>query len=227
MESHEDGSMLRIAISSAIDGPYALGASRGQMAIREVMESLRGAATDLSKVELSFEGVEETNASFVKSTLLHLVQCGRLFVSGEIPSSTAENSPEPLNCFPAVSHCSREVLTEIEDVFKLRQLPFCELTHEAQNGEWIAGALRGYLDLTLVDALKMVTELGSVTPALLRNIRRDAVAGTAWNNRLEALHSLRVVHRLRVGREWQYQCLFERTTLWVSGSSSKKRSEVS
>lgn len=217
--------MLQISIFD-FSGQFALGASIGQDSIGQTLKLLRHDPTTPTRILLSFERVIDTNASFVKATLLHLFNCGRLFATGTHSESTADDAPVPLNCFPAVSGCTSRVFSEVEDVFRLRQLPFFEITKH--NGDlWDVGNLRGHLDTALLETFRaVVAGQHGVTAAELRQRNSGRVAGTAWNNRLEALHSLRLVQRSRLGREWRYETLTKETNLWVSGSSNKKRSAV-
>lgn len=179
-----------------------------------------------ARVFLSFDAVEETNASFVKATLLYLFNCGRLFASGSHSESSADDAPIPLNCFPVVTGCNEQVFAEVEDVFRLRQLPFIEI-EKIFGDDWITGNLRGHLDPALLEAFRAVNqERDGVTAAALRQRYAGQVSGTAWNNRLEALHEFRLVKRTRVGREWKYKALTEETNIWVSGSSNKRRSVI-
>jgi hypothetical protein len=210
----------------SIPDPHALGASSGQECIEAVVGSLRQDPTLPTRVLVSFGAVEETNASFVKATLLYFFNCGRMFASGAQSDSTADDAPMPLNCFPAVTGCNEQVFAEVEDVFRLRQLPFIEID-KIYGDEWISGNLRGHLDPALLEAFRVVSqEKDGVTAATLRQRHAGRVAGTAWNNRLEALHTLRLVQRFRVGREWKYEALTGETNLWVSGSSNKRRSVI-
>jgi hypothetical protein len=208
-------------------GAVALGASVGQDAIRLTLENLRSDPTTHSRVILSFEKIKETNASFVKATLLYFFNCGRLFATGGKSESKADDAPTPIDCFAAIMGCSDEVRDEVEDVFSLRQLPYLEVTG-LKGHEWISGNIRGHLDKALIETFKeVVVSDNGTTAAMLRGKYGTQVTGTAWNNRLEALHQLRLVRRTRRGREWNYEALTKETKIWVSGSSSRKPSVVS
>ncbi len=199
----------------------------GQDAIRFTLGNLRSDPTTHSRIVLSFDKVKETNASFVKATLLYFFNCGRLFAMGGKSESRADDAPTPIDCFAAVIGCSDEVRDEVEDVFSLRQLPYLEMT-DFKGDEWLSGNIRGHLDAALIETFKEVgVASGGTTAAMLRGKYGTQVTGTAWNNRLEALHQLRLVRRTRVGREWKYEALTKETKIWVSGSSNRKRSVVS
>lgn len=202
---------------------YAVGASLGQDCRDAAVQVLRRDPTAPTKVLISFKGVSETNASFVKATLLYFFNCGRLFALGTQSDSVADDAPIPLNCFPAVTECAQQVLAEIEEVFFLRQLPFLQVDTLSKD-VWLKSNIRGYLDSSLVQTFRaLANERDGVTAALLRQTSSERVAGTAWNNRLEAMHVLRLIERFRFGREWKYKALSNETNLWVSGTSNRKR----
>src|SRR5438128_1671759 len=77
IEDREDQFMMNIVrVADALNCALALGATRGAMVFDRCVELLTRDGADT--VILCFDGIEATNGSFVKATLLNLLLCGKL-----------------------------------------------------------------------------------------------------------------------------------------------------
>lgn len=170
-------------------------------------------------VALDFAGIEAVNGSYIKGTALWLLTCGQLSVANPdaviAPRHYAD--PRPFDLFVCVAGLSAEVKLEFQEFLKPRGLPL--LFARALKRDQIKEAvLLGHLDPVLRLTLNAVTTQGSCTAPELHNMfPEQKVTATAWNNRLDDLHTLRLVRRTRVGRVWKYEPLTKKI-IWESHS---------
>ena len=158
---------------------------------------------------LDFSGLDSVNSSYIKGTAFWLFICGQLTTKGPgshlSPRHPAD--PRPYELYVCVAGLSPEVVVEFQEFLKPRELPM--LYARRLKGEAIEEAvLLGYLDPTLRQTLKAIAAEGRTTaPALHQSHSDEDVTVTAWNNRLNDLHSFRLVRRVRAGRAWEYEAI--------------------
>lgn len=105
------------------------------------------------------------------------------------------------NAYPVLANLGHGVQDEIEFVLKAR----CAA---AWVGYYVAGQLQdvslmGTLDESLSGTLKRFSPLVELSATDLAS-PGEQIGATAWNNRLTALHELRLLHRRRLGRRQVY-----------------------
>jgi hypothetical protein len=74
----------------------------------------------------------------------------------------------------------------------------------------LLGHLDGALKMTFEALVKQKV---AAAPCLFNLYPNENITVTAWNNRLNDLHSLRLVRKIRSGRSWEYQPLTKKI-LW-------------
>jgi hypothetical protein len=163
-------------------------------------------------VVLDFAKLKAVNGSYIKGTALWLLTCGQLS-TGNLQKAIAPRhaaDPRPCDLFVCVAGLSPEVELEFQEFLKPRGLPL--LFARILKGDAVKEAvLLGHLDSALRSTLDAVTKYGSCTaPQLYKLFPEQNITVTAWNNRLNDLHSLRLVRRTRAGRGWEYKPLTEK-----------------
>ena len=167
-------------------------------------------------VILDFEKIGAVNGSYIKGTASWLLTCGQLS-SGNTqniipPRHVAD--PRPYDLFVCVTGLSPELVTEFQDFLKPRLLPLL-FAKKLAGGAVQEALLLGHLDPALRFTLNAVTDKGTSTaPQLHEMFPEQKITVTAWNNRLNDLHSLRLVRRTRVGRGLEYSPL-TKIILWA------------
>jgi hypothetical protein len=189
---------------SAKSVPAAAGATLGQDHIRPLRERIH--SSDEEVVVLDFSGIESATASYLKATIIWLIQCGRS--STRIRRNSAPygaHDPIPLAIYPAVIGLTNDVREELDAVLPGYRLPCLEVLR-LSRGKILRAALHGPLDEALSDTLSALTQSGSGTASSLCELYPDRkIMTTGWNNRLADLHELRLATRKKEGRQWVYK----------------------
>ena len=200
----------------------ALGATAGEQHMQSVYRGVaQGTISPGSCIVLDYDGIIGVNGSYIKATALWILTCGQLSVtnSGSLASPVPrhEADPRPYDLFVCITGLTTELEVEFQEFLKPRRLPL--LYAQRLRGDSVEEArLLGHLDSTLALTLKAAGQHGTVTaPELHRAFPRDKVTVTAWNNRLNDLHALRLVRRIRAGRAWKYESVAKRI-VWESHS---------
>lgn len=170
-----------------------------------------------SCIVLDYDGITGINASYIKATALWVFTCGHLSVSSPLFFQTQvsryEDNPCPYDLFICVTGLNLDLEAEFQEILKTRRLPLLNGLR-IHNDSIEEAEMLGHLDPTLSLTLKAVTQLGNVTaPELHQAFPQDKVTVTAWNNRLNDLHALRLVRRIRAGRAWKYEPVAKKV-LW-------------
>lgn len=184
---------------------HASGATLGQEHLRPLRQRLRDEGGDI--VVLDFSGIESATASYLKATIVWLIQSARLSVTDGLNYGRAPgpHDPVPLAIYPLVAGLTTEVREELNDVLPTYRLP-CLETLKHSDRRVLRAALHGPLDDALSDTLRALTECGSGTASSLHVRFQDRkISTTGWNNRLADLHQLRLAVRRKVGRQWLYE----------------------
>ncbi len=194
-----------------------LGATLAELHMAAVHKAVtEGTIPGGTLVVLDFEKMRAVNSSYIKGTAFWLLKCGQLSAGDSEntipPRHTAD--PRPYDLFVCVTGLSADLIAEFQEFLKPRGLPLLHAKKIA--GEAVSEAiLLGHLDPALRLTLNAVTEQGTCTAPQLHELFPDQkITVTAWNNRLNDLHSLRLVRRIRVGRGLEYSPLTKIIT-WV------------
>jgi hypothetical protein len=184
---------------------HATGATLGQEHLRSLRQRLREEGGEI--VVLDFSGIESATASYMKATIVWLIQSARLSVTDGLNHGRAvgPHDPVPLAIYPLIAGLSTEVREEIDDLLPAYRLP-CLETLKYSNRKILKAALHGPLDDALSDTLRVLTECGSGTASSLHDRFKDrGISTTGWNNRLADLYQLRLAMRRKIGRQWIYE----------------------
>ena len=198
-------------------GGAGLGATLAELHMATLHKGVsEGAIPSGTLVVLDFEKIGAVNGSYIKGTAFWLLKCGQLSSGNSeniIPPRHAAD-PRPYDLFVCVTGLSSDVTTEFQEFLKPRGLPL--LFVKKFGGETINEAiLLGHLDPALRFTLNAVTEHGTCTAPQLHDLYPgQKITVTAWNNRLNDLHSFRLVRRTRVGRGLEYSPL-TKNIIWA------------
>lgn len=168
-----------------------------------------------SLVVMDFDGFTSVNGSYIKATVFWLFTCGRLSTTNPGSTITPRHpaDPRPYDVYTCVTGLTPETIAEFQEFLVPRRIPI--LLGKRMKDEAIQEAvLLGHLDPTLSSTLEALQTQGKATAPTLHELKKkDDVTVTAWNNRLNDLHSLRLVRRSRAGRAWEYESLAQKI-LW-------------
>lgn len=195
----------------------ALGATLGVRHMENIYQALAKQTIPAGEIIIfNFKGIEQVNGSYIKTTALWVFLCGQMAVNmpkASIPPRHAADL-RPYDLYVAVSHLSDDVRGEFNDFLQPRRIPMILATrvNERQIEE---ATLLGHLDDALRMTLEALVKHKAATAPLLYDLyhRTENITVTAWNNRLNDLHALRLVRRVRSGRGWEYQPLTKKI-LW-------------
>lgn len=195
-------------------GPYAFGATQGQELMARIRSELDSAKQLDCALVLELQGIEATNASFLKATVLWAFRCGQADVRRESPTSADPWAIRPLRLFPVVTGCQGEVREEVDEFFRGRHLPILHLPEESGHGLGKPTVL-GALDPVLARTFELLEAVPEATAADLASRSEDKITLTGWNNRLADLHLLRLASRRREGKFWVYRAADKGVLEWV------------
>ena len=194
-----------------------LGATLAELHMAAVHKAVAdGTIPSGTLVILDFEKMGAVNGSYIKGTAFWLLTCGQLssgYSENIVPPRHAAD-PRPCDLFVCVTGLSSDLVTEFQEFLKPRGLPLL-FAKKIVGGAVNEAILLGHLDPALRFTLNAVTDKGTCTAPQLHEMFPDQkITVTAWNNRLNDLHSLRLVRRTRVGRGLEYSPL-TKVILWV------------
>jgi hypothetical protein len=186
----------------------AIGATLGAQHMENLYKSIASKTLPLGEIViLNFKGIEQVNGSYIKSTALWLFLCGRMAVIPQMTATPPRHFADlrPYDLYIVVSCLSAEVRDEFDDFLKHRNFPMLLATRYDSN-QIEEATLLGHLDATLKKTFEALLKHKAATaPRLYDLYQSEKITVTAWNNRLNDLHSLRLVRRVRSGRSWEYQ----------------------
>lgn len=193
-------------------GPTALhlyGATLGEKHLNGLLREIVG-LSDGALVILDFTGVEAASASYLKATYGRLLAAAIRSAGSSGVSNKIEHGEDCLNIYPTVAGLSEDVRGEFDLLLAALSLPGVEA------GRWkgeklISGRVRGPLEGVLKETLQRVTTMRHATAFDMVDERLRNP--TAWNNRLADLYRLRLVRRVKEGRQWVYTPIADEVTL--------------
>jgi hypothetical protein len=194
----------------------ALGATLGEQHMENLCQAIARQTIPAGEIVIfNFKGIGQINGSYIKTTALWVFLCGQMAVNAPktvIPPRQFADL-RPYDLYVAVSHLSEDVRSEFNDFLQPRRIPML-LANRFNEKQIEEATLLGHLD----DALRMtlgalVKHKAATAPRLSDLYPNEKITVTAWNNRLNDLHALRLVRRIRSGRSWEYQPLTKKI-LW-------------
>ncbi len=188
---------------------HATGATLGQEHLKALRQRLQNTGDNITEeiVVVDFSKIKSATASYLKATIVWLIQCARLNANDGLNHSQSSGPHElvPLPIYPLVAGLTAEVRSELDDVLPAYRLPCLEMLKRSE-GKILRAALHGPLDDALADTLRVLTKCGAATASSLQNRFKDrGISTTGWNNRLADLYKVRLAVRKKVGRQWLYE----------------------
>lgn len=163
---------------------------------------------DLSKTQ-------SVSGSYLRATLLWCLLCGKAYAEGgALVSQTDPWSVRPLPLYPVLVGGSREIIEDVDDLLKQRNLA-CLLMDAEGNFPYAEAVVLGSIEGFLLETLRILSERGPTTAQALKEVSNERITAGGWSNRLAALHSARLVVRAREGKFWIYRTLAENHKLWA------------
>jgi hypothetical protein len=192
------------------DDTELFGATKGQEHIAPLLEELMVAPAG-EIVIYDFAGVEHATASYIRATVLRLLNAA-LRATGDIDpqSAPASSAPEALDVFPLVANLSDDVAEELQTVLESQGRACLEATRWDGRGI-VQARVRGVLEGVLRDTLVRVVTARKATATMLAE--REPPNVTGWNNRLAELCRMRLVGRVKEGRQWIYSTICSEVVL--------------
>ncbi|ADO70242.1 hypothetical protein [Stigmatella aurantiaca] len=181
--------------------PQLYGATLGQAHYKGLISTIQGALAE-SVVVVDFSGVEATTASYLKATVIALLEAAMDSVNEPSRGGPATVSKDRVNVFPVVSNLSPEVAEELQTVLEARRLPYLEALR-ISGTEVTQARLRGFIEAAPAETLERVVTARSTSATQLATLQSPPTA-TGWSNRLADLFRLRLVRRIKEGRNWLY-----------------------
>ena len=183
----------------------AAGATLGQEHLRPLREKIQNADGEI--VVLDFSRIRAATASYLKATIIWLIQSGRLSAIDDMgqPAPHSPQDPIPLAIYPLATGLDADVRHELDAVLPSHRLPCLEALKHSDR-KILTAALHGPLDDALSDTLKVLTQCGSGTASsLCRRFEDRKISASGWSNRLADLHMLRLAMRRKEVRQWLYE----------------------
>jgi hypothetical protein len=184
----------------------ALGALAGECVLREVLERTSKTSCDEAGIVLAVDLVKVNLAttSYIKAGLLPLLFSGQRYADQTTSGSADAGGVSALNIYPVFCNVEEEVLDTMNEVFAGRRLPF--LVGDLHDGDLSNGRIFGFLDEALLRTIRLIHRREKVTALeLASEFSNEGIKPTAWNNRLNDLWRLRLLRRIKRGKEWWYK----------------------
>lgn len=184
---------------------HVAGATLGQKHIELLRKRIQNGADEI--VIVDFSGIESATASYLKATIVWLIQSARLALTNGVNHGAPHgpHDPIPLSIYPVVAGLGADVREELDAVLPGYRLTCLETLKRSERRIQTA-VIHGPLDHALQDTLRALTECGSGTASSLHKRFPDRkISITGWNNRLADLHMLRLAMRRKEGRQWLYE----------------------
>ncbi|HZI15073.1 MAG TPA: hypothetical protein VE153_32175 [Myxococcus sp.] len=186
------------------------GATAGQDHIAPLLEKLQ-ASPPGETVIYDFSGVEHATASYLRATVLRLLRASlRSNVETDSQSTSPRPAGESLDIFLLVANLSEDVAEEFQTVLESQGLACLEATRWDDKRP-IQARVRGVLEGVLRDTLVRVVTARNATATMLAE--REPPNVTGWNNRLAELYRMRLVTRVKEGRQWIYSAVCSEVVL--------------
>jgi len=194
---------------------HLFGATAAQSDLEALVGMIQNQENRDILVCFDFSEAESISGSYIRATLGWCLLCGRMFAEGGKRVDFGDPwSIRPLPIYAVVTGGSKEVLFDIHDFLQHREI--CSLLIDASvSPPFENGEILGKLDLFLVDTLKRVASLGSVSAQDLKERSTEVITVGGWSNRLTALLSHRLVSRTRDGKSWKYSAIGKEFRIWA------------
>jgi hypothetical protein len=190
------------------------GATLAQEHLSRLLPSIANLNGESAVFLLNLSDATSVTGSYLRATVYWAFLCGQADVQG-IPKASHVDpwSVRPMPLFPVVFGGSAEVIDDVHDFFRVRNLPILHITKRTKSALKV-GQLLGSLDAFLTSTLFSLAKLREGTAAELAEKSSESITVNAWSNRLADLFLLRLVKRNRSGKFWRYSPTVQEITLW-------------
>jgi len=207
--------MLNRTVEIAPDRPHLHGATLAQQHLSEVLPALNSLNGDATLFVLDLSSAASVTGSYLRGIVHWALLCGQAEANGgPHPSGTDKWAVRPLPLFPVIFGGSEEVVDDVNDFFRARNLPILQATKRPKSALKSARLL-GSLDRYLASTLFSLTKLREATAADIAAKSDESITVNAWSNRLGDLYGLRLVTRRRAGKFWLYSPLAQDIKTWA------------
>jgi hypothetical protein len=154
-------------------------------------------------------------SSYIRATSYWALLCGQAHVQEREALAPLEPwAIRPLPLFPVVEGGNAEVISDVDDFFRSRNLPILAASKVTAT-EIKESRLLGSLDPVLAHTLQGLINLGEANARQLAEKSKETITVNGWSNRLADLYLLRLVIRRREGKFWQYSPVSQSITQWA------------
>jgi hypothetical protein len=201
-------------IALAPDQPHLHGATLAQQHLSQVLSSLNGLTGEPTAFLLDLSKATSVTGSYLRGTVYWALMCGQAEAAGSSAAAGIDKwAVRPLPLFPVIVGGSDEVIDDVNDFFRARNLPVLQVTKRSKS-EFKSARLLGTLDRHLASTLVSLAKQREATAADLAAKSGESITVNAWSNRLGDLYGLRLVTRRRDGKFWQYSPLALEIQTW-------------
>lgn len=194
---------------------WVLGEEHLHPLLKRLESELRETTADGVIVILDFTGITSVTASYLKATLLWLLEAGRLSAEDHPLAArttrAGRRNPWPMAVYPMVTGISEEIAEELVEVLSGQKCVCLDVIEERQDVITKAKLL-GPLDRLLLWTMDALSREGAATAAQLHERYQadnlDAhktISSSGWSNRLADLYGLRLVRRWKLGKQFVYE----------------------
>lgn len=195
--------------------PHLYGAGAAHRHLEVLKPFFTSLHTQPLLIGFDFSETQSVSGSYLRATLLWCLMCGKSYAEGQpLVSPRDPWSVRPLPFYPVVVGGSREILEDVDDLLKQRNLA-CLLVDAKSSFPYKEAVVLGSIDGFLLDTLRILSERGPATAQSMKEASNERITAGGWSNRLAALHAGRLVSRTREGKFWIYRTLAEDHKLWA------------
>lgn len=206
---------MRVPTNSIIIRPtkqHLFGASAAQRDMDGILDMPIG---EEFVVIFDFTHAVSITGSYIRATVGWCLTCGRMHAEASERSDYSDSwAVRPLPVYPVVIGGNREILWEIHDFLKHRDMT-CLLVHSDSGIPFNETEVLGRLDDFLFATLGRVASAGRATAQTLKDNSSEKITVGGWSNRLAALLANRLVMRTKEGKTWNYQALGKEHKPWA------------
>lgn len=203
--------VLTKSISIRPSRQHLFGASAAQGDLKEIFDVPAGSEF---VVFFDFTNATSISGSYIRATVGWCLTCGRMHAEGIERSDYSDSwAVRPLPVYPVITGGNRDILWEIHDFLKHREMT-CLLVQSHDRIPFKEAEILGKLDDFLFVTLRKVASAATASAQFLKESSLEKITVGGWSNRLAALLASRLVMRIREGKTWNYQALGKEYKPW-------------
>jgi len=194
---------------------HLFGASAGRNDLGSVLGIIEAGLGLAHIVAFDFGNVVSISGSYIRATVGWLLTCGRMHAEGVDRSDFSDPwAVRPLPVFPVVVGGSHEILWEIHDFLRHREIA-CALLEPSDELSSSRAQILGKLDEFLLATLRQLSAASVASAQELKDGSTEKITIGGWSNRLVALLANRLVARSKEGKTWNYEPIGKEHRPWA------------